>query len=153
VGHIARSIAVGALASPQAHLADVRPSRRRSPSDWFAEQSAISLSRLKARALAALFPRGFSRALPRGYTLVGGELVMLKVESSGGQKIALYGPHRQWLNAESAAFEHDLATGMLTEIAASMRWYLRADPQGNADFQTGLSRLREAWEAESNRFS
>jgi hypothetical protein len=143
----------GAIASPSATLATARPSVRKQSSDWFAEQTAISLARLKARTLAALFPRGFARALPRGYTLSAGELVMLKVETEGGRKTALYGPHRQWLSAEAAAFDHDVSTGLLAEIAASMRWYLRADPQTNADFQANLSRLREAWEARTNRFS
>jgi len=151
--HITSAVATEVLASVPVSLADAKATTRKTNAEWFAEQFSILEARQKGRALAALFPRGFSRALPRGYTVTGSDLVMLKVESNDGERIALYGSHRNWQSTEAAAFEHDLQTDLLSEFAASMRWYLRADPQANADFQAALSRLRESWDKQTTRFS
>jgi len=154
VEQISNATATGVAAVAPLLLTDTRiVATRKTNADWFAEQFAILEARQKARALAALFPRGFSRALPRGYTVLGTDLVMLKVETNGEERVALYGPHRNWQSTEATAFENDLRTGLATEFAASMRWYLRADPQANADFQAALTRLRESWDASAKPFS
>jgi hypothetical protein len=54
-------------------------------------QDLIGRARSTARRLAILLPPGFNRALPRGYTLNGGALVMLKLELVDVAPRPLYG--------------------------------------------------------------
>lgn len=109
-------------------------------------QDLIARARATARRIAMLLPPGFNRALPRGYTLNGGALVMLKVEMQPRGLQTLYGEHHRWGAGEAAAFERDIANGWLSELAAFMRWQLRAEPKENMAFQTALRELRYDWE-------
>lgn len=109
-------------------------------------QELIDRARASARRIAMLLPPGFSRALPRGYTLNGGALVMLKLDYAGGSPRPLYGEHHRWGTAEAAAFERDIRDGWLAELAAFMRWQLRTEPQENMAFQQGLRELRTCWQ-------
>ena len=110
-------------------------------------QELIERARTTARRIAMLLPPGFSRALPRGYTLSGGALVMLKVEFLAGQPRPLYGEHHRWGTAEAAAFERDIQDGWLIELAAFMRWQLRTEPKENLAFQSGVRALRDTWQS------
>ncbi|MGI8907675.1 MAG: hypothetical protein ACR2IE_14435 [Candidatus Sumerlaeaceae bacterium] len=107
----------------------------------------IDRARSAARRVAMLLPPGFNRALPRGYTLNGGALSMLKVEFVSGVARPLYGEHHRWGSAEAAAFERDILDGWLSELAAFMRWQLRAEPNENIAFQEGVRELRAYWES------
>jgi hypothetical protein len=109
-------------------------------------QELIERARTTARRIAILLPPGFNRALPRGYTLAGGALVMLKLEFAEGGPRPLYGDHPSWGTAESAAFERDIREGWLLELASFMRWQLRGEPKENLAFQAGLRELRAGWE-------
>jgi hypothetical protein len=133
------------------HAVSVAVDRRRSrlqatATSLILTKELIDRARATARRIAVLLPPGFNRALPRGYTLNGGALTMLKVDFVAGVPRTMYGEHHRWTSTEAAAFERDIQDGWLTELGAFMRWQLRLEPRENIVFQEGLRQLRSEWE-------
>lgn len=107
------------------------------------ESAVVREGRRLASDISALFPSNFNRALPRGYTLCSGALVILKVGFDGATHAHLYGSHQRWGPAECSAFLKDVREGWLSELGAFMRWQLRGEPEASSRFQTGLLQLTE----------
>jgi len=107
------------------------------------EEELILEARILAERVARIFPADFTRALPRGYTVSGCTLVILKVDTHPvGSHRHMYGGHMRWGFEESAAFLKDIRDGWLAELGAFMRWQLRDDAAESVKFQASLAALR-----------
>lgn len=144
MGHLHSATSERRRGRPGEERATARPGLRNSglaPGTRETESGVVREGRKLAAEIAALFPSNFNRALPRGYTLCSGALVILKVGFDGGAQAHLYGSHQRWGVAECSAFLKDVQEGWLPELGAFMRWQLRGEPEANARFQTGLLQL------------
>lgn len=113
-----------------------RPAGRQSQS------VAVVLARELAQAAIAAIPERFEPVMPRGYSLSGRSLLMVRFDRSTAHGQPVYARHTTWSEREARMFLQDLREGWLDELSSFMRWQLRANPIVNATVQHALVHLK-----------